>query len=1070
MAEDYNETPLPDDQNPEPGNGDSSENIPDWMKEAGWETSSGTFDESKPVFDDLDDDDDEIVPADIPAWLEEAAPEGFNQDPNATPAFEGLDVDEPFITTGDLVPPQSMEEAPAELDEPAKEPESSEKTNEESFDIPTWLENLELHEDSQETAVAWLENMPESLRATEEELEASRDYLSEEPEIIEEPVDELAWVDENDISPEQPEADIVDDEAALSEDLVASELVPESTEPNQLFEQDEIESVEQELPSWLKELGDDETEPATEEEVQPPPSDERLDESPVSQTEEIPDWLRSSEETDEPEAPDPTPEKTAVSPTQETEEPSDLPDWLGEFEEGAIDSEEDADTLDWLDSLASEQAAAEDLVIPEEEGPPEEPILEESLTSEFESVEETHADPIPEQPEIIHPDGVSPNDETLNAQVPEWLSKIEEDEKVEEHEPPTAEPSVSTADPEATQIEGEFESADSWLDQIGEKSPDTSQDGSIEPESDVIDWLDNLGDVQEDAPVEQVQEDQKRAEELSAVEPESTEYIEETDEVSADMDDLPDWLSEIREDEESLTLEDAIRQSDHNLNDEEVDFLTRLDEKEEEDSDWLSKLDQTDIQPEPESSPPGIDLDPVATDSSDGDDLQEPLASGGMLDRLKETSDFRSGDDVPQWLADIKEEEDPQETAVLWLQQFVNQGDSVDIKDEIKRYTDELDPGDVIPKWMEDLKHEEDPQTTAMLWLEKLSANRQSEQQAEPAQVEEEDSGWLADLEKEASQTIPEETTEEIQDFDSPDDGWLADLEIDEKLQTTDEEIPDWSESEEKTPETEPPWMKATSPLEGDFHTDELAGDEEKEVDIPEWLAGYAEGEQPTEDQATTEEEYTWLSATDTPTSPNAPLDLNSAAISQLENILGISHQIAKGIVSYREKNGPYRDFNDLKNVPEITDEQTIDILKPEVFISEPVLEEDPTILEPEPSPEPTLPPEPAPMPETAPMSEPPPPRSKSVKETAKPDNFEEILVTARARINDRLISDATDLYSTLVKKKKFLDEVIEDLQKASLDHPLEISIQKTLGDAFMQKDLLDEALEAYSKAEDLLS
>ena len=55
----------------------------------------------------------------------------------------------------------------------------------------------------------------------------------------------------------------------------------------------------------------------------------------------------------------------------------------------------------------------------------------------------------------------------------------------------------------------------------------------------------------------------------------------------------------------------------------------------------------------------------------------------------------------------------------------------------------------------------------------------------------------------------------------------------------------------EEIPEGEEPlWMKATSPLEGDFHTDELAGSAEKEVEIPAWLAGYGEGEEPVEEQA----------------------------------------------------------------------------------------------------------------------------------------------------------------------------------------------------------------------------
>jgi len=65
MSEENNGTPLPEDKNPNPENQD--ENIPNWMKEAGWGKDSGTFDESKPIFETGDDEDD-IVPADIPAW------------------------------------------------------------------------------------------------------------------------------------------------------------------------------------------------------------------------------------------------------------------------------------------------------------------------------------------------------------------------------------------------------------------------------------------------------------------------------------------------------------------------------------------------------------------------------------------------------------------------------------------------------------------------------------------------------------------------------------------------------------------------------------------------------------------------------------------------------------------------------------------------------------------------------------------------------------------------------------------------------------------------------------------
>ena len=120
MPDDNKGTPLSEDQNPNPGNED--DNIPDWMKEAGWEKDSGTFDESKPIFDNIDDEDDTIVPADIPAWLEDAAPDGFSVDPNATPAFEGINDEEPFITTGDLIPRFPMEGASAPVETTPTEP------------------------------------------------------------------------------------------------------------------------------------------------------------------------------------------------------------------------------------------------------------------------------------------------------------------------------------------------------------------------------------------------------------------------------------------------------------------------------------------------------------------------------------------------------------------------------------------------------------------------------------------------------------------------------------------------------------------------------------------------------------------------------------------------------------------------------------------------------------------------------------------------------------------------------------------------------------------------------------
>ena len=59
--------------------------------------------------------------------------------------------------------------------------------------------------------------------------------------------------------------------------------------------------------------------------------------------------------------------------------------------------------------------------------------------------------------------------------------------------------------------------------------------------------------------------------------------------------------------------------------------------------------------------------------------------------------------------------------------------------------------------------------------------------------------------------------------------------------------------------------------------------------------------------------------------------------------------------------------------------------------------------------------------------------------------------------------------YAYLILKKKSLQEVIEDLTQAAHDHPLDVTVMKTLGDAYMRLDKLEEALDAYSKAEELL-
>jgi competence ComEA-like helix-hairpin-helix protein len=1132
MPDENTGAPLSEDQNPKSNDSDQENSVPDWMQEAGWEKSSGTVDESIPVFDDLEDEE-EIVPADIPAWLEDAAPEGFSLSSDIPADQDGTESPpEPqSIIEDDMIPISPLDDSPSEPLEPDSPPADipAVKAEEPEMDVPSWLMNLELDEDSQETAIAWLDNMPESLRSDEEQQRSDPDAIKQiETDDIS---DELDWMDDLYSQEEEKPSAAVESIAELSEDLVASELIPEQQEDDKLFNLEDIGSIESEVPSWLDELGDEDDsvpspapspeitediiqdEPFTSPEILSKEMDEKVQQP--AESEQIgslmPDWLSEIDSGDEVSGVESPPAAPELTPSAEEEQP-DIPDWLGESQEEqtAQEAEVETDSLAWLESLAEKQESPDDELIT----PPEEIAQEQAPEATF-----TPAPEIEISPEV------SSSADTLSTEIPDWLSNLDEQEIIKEpiapaediiadseKEPATPvndivaeidkepaapveeivaeiekepaapfeeiaaeidkepaapveeivaeiekEPAASTEDIIA---ESDFEDSASWLDQIDEKTSTAAAEGSpAEEDSDVLQWLEAL----EEDDDETLPTDEDIRKSITGEIDDKT-----PPDAESQTEGMPDWLAELETDDqdEDPSLQGAIRQSDHPLTKEEKDFLERTEEAQDENADWLAKLDLVDdLSPaEPETPAIKVDVPEEKVEEKPIEVYEGVSVTGGILDRLKDSDDEVSEAEVPQWLENLKKEEDPQETAILWLKQFVEQGDKANLKAEIKRYTDELDPGDTVPGWMEDLKNEEDPQTTAMLWLEKLSGERKEAALPKPPREVPDESGWLADLEKEVAEQEKEPDEDQSKDFKDSNEGWLADLEIDEKLKTdADEDIPDWVQTEESGEPREsgemdvtdgetPPWMKATSPLEGDFYTDELAGNAEKEVEIPEWLAGYSEGEKP-DDKAEPEpeppasaavppgvtpdqDEYTWVPATEDSAKPSGePIDLNKAAISQLESILGISYQVAKGIVTYREKHGPYQTLEDLLNVPDIKDKQTIEILKPEVIIRE--VKEKPKPIE-----------------KTTPVVE---------------EEPEKRLTRARSLLSDSKIEEALEHYEYLIIKKKSISDVINDLIQASFDHPLDVPLMKTLGDAYMRVDKLDEALDAYSKAEDLL-
>ena len=79
------------------------------------------------------------------------------------------------------------------------------------------------------------------------------------------------------------------------------------------------------------------------------------------------------------------------------------------------------------------------------------------------------------------------------------------------------------------------------------------------------------------------------------------------------------------------------------------------------------------------------------------------------------------------------------------------------------------------------------------------------------------------------------------------------------------------------------------------------------------------------------------------------------------------------------------------------------------------------------------------------------------------------ILGSARNELSRSNIPGALDTYAKLIKKGRFLDEVIHDLREALYRYPVEVNIWQSLGDAYMRSNRLQDALDAYTKAEELL-
>ena len=84
-------------------------------------------------------------------------------------------------------------------------------------------------------------------------------------------------------------------------------------------------------------------------------------------------------------------------------------------------------------------------------------------------------------------------------------------------------------------------------------------------------------------------------------------------------------------------------------------------------------------------------------------------------------------------------------------------------------------------------------------------------------------------------------------------------------------------------------------------------------------------------------------------------------------------------------------------------------------------------------------------------------------------DKDANLLVKAQSELDDNKLAEAMRSYTSLIKKGRLLDEVIHDLREALYRYPVDIIVWQTLGDASMRANRLQDALDANTKAEELL-
>jgi len=766
----------------------TEDEIPEWMKAAGWNPASGEAQEGPVVFDYDEEEletvqpEGEIEEAQLPDWLKEIAPENLEQAAPDTSNEEDWEQSSPEDAAILQGTPDWLQGMASEADE-----------DEEPAD---WLAGLAVEAESgttEETAGGLVEEIPDWLKETEaDEEEAEEDQI---PDWLQEPGSE-----------EQP--------ATIMEDMALTEAVESDELPDWLQEESGAVTSEQsvkdatvqaakdegiptdEVPDWLKELESDETDTGT-----PEPKDEAeqegddefpdwlkaaaVGEAVVKTAEAIPEWIKEADAEAETDIPPEAQKEEEIS----TEE---QPDWLNEIQaESAISSTGDEVAREIIEAEAfeaildgEEEVLADEsmtvISVPDEVPDSTEPQEELELPVEESELESPPVSSAIEQAE-------SPQSEELDDEAAfAWLESLAAKQGADEEDlllnpderietPPAwvqdaveaGTEEIEAAPDSSFEAEVEFEAALAESEpEVGPETELTSEEAETFP-----DWLDEAG---------------------VTFEIESAEI----EEAAQPAEELPDWLQTMQPEEEpeQIDIQEAEEIPDWLLETQEK--LGPEQQAVQPEEDWLVNLEEPII--EGDTKPTRVVAEDAEQDFTSLAETPTVYAPPGEAEE-----DFQPADEAQEYSPDettteseLAESELDADVGFAWLESLAaKQG---------------VDEGMLLPPE----ERLETPPDWIQSALDKQFGEAEIQEASEEAIVEEE-------LEKETTASIEGVEVEEISE-EQP-------------------ELPEWLSDMEAKPETE----GEAEPVEASLETAAVDEVEEEIPELPSWLEDTEEKEPP---------------------------------------------------------------------------------------------------------------------------------------------------------------------------------------------------------------------------------